>query len=212
MADRKHSIIKQLREERGWTLLDLASRLNSYPQQISKYELGQTALTLDWIRKFASVFEVSPSLIMGEDPAKTRRFPDNATRKVAASEHDYAASSQGVMPVYGNASADGSIEGIGSIAAELDLRGLRSGFAVVVAGNSMEPRYRHGDYALVVRGEWPQPYQDCLVEMSNGKGYIKTYIGHNDKKLTCEQLNPRQKWEMPMAQVKSVQLIKGRWK
>jgi phage repressor protein C with HTH and peptisase S24 domain len=208
-----NSIIKALREERGWTLRELAKRMDSYPQQISKYELGQTALTLDWIKKFASVFEVPASLIMGEDAVKMRRFPDTSTRKLAASEHSYASLVPGYeLPVYGRAAAEGRIENIDGQTAPLDLGGLRNCFAVVVAGNSMEPRYRHGDYALVARGEWPQPLQDCLVETSDGAGFIKIYISHNDKKLACEQLNPRQKWEMPMANVKSVQLVKGRWK
>jgi phage repressor protein C with HTH and peptisase S24 domain len=210
-----HEIIKQLRKERGWTLLDLATRMNSYPQQISKYELGQTELTLPWMQKFADVFDVSLSVITGESAAKTQRFTDNATRKTAASEHDYAPpqSHDYELPVYGSAAAaEGRIDAIGAETGTLDLRSLRNSFAAVVSGNSMEPRYRHGDYALVARDEWPQPHQDCLIETTEDEGYIKIYIGHNDKKLTCEQLNPRQKWEMPMTRVKSVQLVKGRWK
>jgi phage repressor protein C with HTH and peptisase S24 domain len=206
-----HETIKQLRKERGWTLLDLAARMGSYPQQISKYELGQTELTLPWIKKFATVFEVPPSLIMGE----SQHFPDNTARKVSASEHTYTTlrSSDYELPVYGSAAAaEGRIDALDTATGMLDLRGLHNSFATVVSGNSMEPRYRHGDYALVIRDEWPQPHQDCLIETNEGEGYIKIYITHSDKKLTCEQLTPRQKWEMPMARVKSVRLVRGRWK
>lgn len=62
-----HEIIKRLREERDWTLKDVADRLNSYPQQISKYELGHTELTLEWIRRFAKVYGVTAAVIIGEE-------------------------------------------------------------------------------------------------------------------------------------------------
>lgn len=61
-----HEIIKKIREERDWTLQELANRLDSYPQQISKYELGQTELTLEWIVKFSRVFGVSPLVFFQE--------------------------------------------------------------------------------------------------------------------------------------------------
>jgi phage repressor protein C with HTH and peptisase S24 domain len=209
-----HEILKKLREQRGWTLKDLAERLDSYPQQISKYELGQTALTLDWIRRFADVFSVPPSTITDEPLDPTQRFADPASPRRFAAEHGQgAAASAYDMPVYGSISAsDGRIDDLDAVTGLLGLHSLRGAFAVAVSGNSMEPRYRHGDYALIARGEWPQSHQDCLVETKDGEGYIKIYISHNDRKLVCEQLNPRQKWEMPMAQVKAVHLIKGRWK
>ncbi len=66
-SDMGYEILKKLREEKNWTLKDVADRLDSYPQQISKYELGQTELTIEWIKKFASVYDVEASSIIGEE-------------------------------------------------------------------------------------------------------------------------------------------------
>jgi transcriptional regulator with XRE-family HTH domain len=60
--------IKRLRLERGWTQGDLA-KLTGYADKtaISKIENGRIDLTTRQIKKFADVFGVSPSDIMGND-------------------------------------------------------------------------------------------------------------------------------------------------
>lgn len=77
-------ILKKLREERNWTLQEVANKLNSYPQQISKYELGHTELTIEWIKKFAKVYEVNTSMIIGDEniPASSIKYSDVITQLI----------------------------------------------------------------------------------------------------------------------------------
>ncbi|MBL8713223.1 MAG: helix-turn-helix transcriptional regulator [Alphaproteobacteria bacterium] len=61
---RKHSyppnFIKQLREERNWTLRDLEERTGWSNQTLSNLELSKADLTWTKIQKLAEVFEVHP--------------------------------------------------------------------------------------------------------------------------------------------------------
>ena len=112
------------------------------------------------------------------------------------------------------APVEGRIMGLSSSlrSGQLDLKPLENTYAVEVAGNSMLPRFRHGEYALVVRDEWPSPHQDCLIRMASGEGIIKVYIDHNDKFLTYAQLNPKRELTISMNDVVKVEQIRGRWK
>lgn len=51
--------IRELREERGWSLEQLAERCNTTNQQISRLERGQRELTLRWMQRVASALGVS---------------------------------------------------------------------------------------------------------------------------------------------------------
>lgn len=57
--------IKQLREEKGWTQLELGKLLNVNGPAISKYETGRTPLTDDTLKKLAELFNESTDYILG---------------------------------------------------------------------------------------------------------------------------------------------------
>lgn len=77
----KGDIIKRLRQEKGYTLDDLAKQLNTTRQTIYKYENNMiTNIPSDKIEKMAILFNVTPSYLMGwedEDESPLGNYDEN---------------------------------------------------------------------------------------------------------------------------------------
>lgn len=78
--------IKRLRNEHDWTLEELAEKVGTSKQNISRYETGQTAkVPYDKILKLADVFGVSPGVLMGwEDNRKSYQLTDDEEQIIKA--------------------------------------------------------------------------------------------------------------------------------
>lgn len=61
--------IRELRQARGWTQLELANRLGVTPATVYNWERGKYEPTASMFRRIAQTFEVSMDLItlMGEE-------------------------------------------------------------------------------------------------------------------------------------------------
>ena len=74
MVKRIYDNIKEYRKRRGWTQEDLARKVGySDKAMISQIEKGKVDLPLSKVEKFAEVFGVRPSVLMGwseESPAE----------------------------------------------------------------------------------------------------------------------------------------------
>ena len=66
--------IRELREDRGWTQLELANRLGVTPATVYNWERGKYEPTASKLRQIARVFEVSMDSIAipGEDQEPKR--------------------------------------------------------------------------------------------------------------------------------------------
>ena len=53
--------IRELREARGLSQAELARRVNADPTTLNKLEHGKRGLDQDWMRRIASVLEVTPA-------------------------------------------------------------------------------------------------------------------------------------------------------
>jgi transcriptional regulator with XRE-family HTH domain len=53
--------IRELRNARGWKLVDLANKLDSSAGQISDLENGKRELTIHWMRRIARALGVEPA-------------------------------------------------------------------------------------------------------------------------------------------------------
>ncbi len=62
--------IRQLREERGWTQLQLANKLGVTPSSIYKWEAGRNQPKVAQLRALARVFGVSSDTIALEEASK----------------------------------------------------------------------------------------------------------------------------------------------
>lgn len=89
-------------------------------------------------------------------------------------------------------------------------------FAVYCVGDSMLPRYRPGELVYAIRGRWPAPEEDCIVELATGEGYLKQYLRREGEDLVCAEYQAdgdritRREWRRPLAEVAAVHSVVGR--
>lgn len=83
-------------------------------------------------------------------------------------------------------------------------------FALEVSDISMSPRYEPGEIVYVAPNRWPTRGQDCVVVTATGEGFLKRYLGRDQVRLRCHQLNPETDVDFDLAQVASVHAVVGR--
>lgn len=59
--------IKELRDQKGWSMERLGDLAETTKQQIDKLEKGQRRLTLEWMKRLAKAFGVRPAELISED-------------------------------------------------------------------------------------------------------------------------------------------------
>lgn len=64
MTMKLHELLKQLREERNWSLEDLSKKTQVSVEKLSMYENGELAPSVQTILKFSNVLEVPASNLM----------------------------------------------------------------------------------------------------------------------------------------------------
>lgn len=64
MTMKLHELLKQLREERNWSLEDLSKKTQVGVEKLSMYENGELAPSVQTILKFSNVLEVPASNLM----------------------------------------------------------------------------------------------------------------------------------------------------
>lgn len=57
--------LRQLREERKWTMHDVAQKIGAREAQVSTWELDKVVPKIDWAWKLADVFEVTLDDLVG---------------------------------------------------------------------------------------------------------------------------------------------------
>jgi transcriptional regulator with XRE-family HTH domain len=68
--------IKELREQRGLTLQQVADAAGTSLQQIQRLENGHRRLTDEWMRRIAPVLGVHPAALLLEFPAQKHSFQE----------------------------------------------------------------------------------------------------------------------------------------
>lgn len=172
--------IKRLRLEHGLTQEELA-KLAGYADKtaISKIENGRIDLTTKQIKKFADIFGVSPSDIMGDDGLTHAPYvieiPSKVTNAVRAINRrtmsEAGLSYSKVIPVYSRVAAGIPLEASGEIvdAEEIPVALARTGdyFGLRVQGDSMEPKISNGD-TVIVRKQEDAESGELVVVLVNG--------------------------------------------
>ena len=65
--------LRQLREERKWTMRELADRADLHPSTIANFENGRRLPSIKTLNRMAAVFGVSVDFIVGEEAGKEER-------------------------------------------------------------------------------------------------------------------------------------------
>lgn len=62
--------IRRFRKEKGLTLAQVADRLGTTPQTVSRLETEVMTLTMDWLQRFADLFEIHPADLLDVPDAR----------------------------------------------------------------------------------------------------------------------------------------------
>lgn len=70
--------LKQLRQERGWSQADLATKVGTDPGQISRYENGKMTPSAEAVVRLAEVLDVTTDyLLIESSPRRALHAPEN---------------------------------------------------------------------------------------------------------------------------------------
>jgi len=127
------------------------------------------------------------------------------------------------FPVYACAQGgpDGSLilsyEPIEMIRRPGPLIGVVGGFAMYIVGDSMSPRYEHGDLVLVHPTRPARAGDDVLVILRHNAddgarhAMVKQLIRRDDSAIKLRQFNPRDEFTVKLEKVSGVHQIVGRY-
>ena len=76
--------IKELRIKNGWLQSELASRLNTGKNTVSRYETGQRQLDPETILKLCEIFDVSADYLLGRAALPSPALSEEETELVLA--------------------------------------------------------------------------------------------------------------------------------
>lgn len=101
---------------------------------------------------------------------------------------------------------------IGMVDAPADIATVPDAYAVYVTGESMAPVYRPGHVLIINPYLPPNPQDDVVIQISrdNGatiEGFVKRYVGADEKHVKVSQFNPPQTIRFPVAQVIAVHSV-----
>lgn len=77
-----------------------------------------------------------------------------------------------------------------------------------ISGFENEPRYRAGETVIAVKGAWPRPGEDCLVEEAGGLR-LREYLGQKDGRVRVRSLDGEVSEDYPATGV-SLHRVLGR--
>jgi phage repressor protein C with HTH and peptisase S24 domain len=87
------------------------------------------------------------------------------------------------------------------------LSGVDGAYAVYMRGDSMEPKYEHGQTLFVHPYRPVRPGNYVVVQLSDSRAMVKRYLRRTAHEIVIEQLNPRREIALPSDSVASVHLI-----
>jgi len=144
--------LRELRKSHGWTLAEVAERIGTTPQTISRLETNVMTVSTDWLQKFAVLFGISAADLIAE-------------RNTAAIE------------MIGTATRDGRITGAG--AGQLPLPLALDDAIAVRAAENIGP-YRAGTYLIATklagRNIAAAKGHPCICETAQGVRWLARLI------------------------------------
>lgn len=89
-------------------------------------------------------------------------------------------------------------------------RGYRDPFYLQVHGDSVSPRFEHGELAPAVRGVWPQRGKLCIVETHEGAMLLKYFERRDAESVWLKELQPEpREFPVHLAEIRAVHAVVG---
>ena len=198
--------IKQLLIKHGRSQRELAAALGLDPSAVTRILRGERRLRLDEAPLVESFFGVAATIAPNIEakPSTGNENPDRPPRN---------------LPVY--ASAQGGPDGmridyepVEWMRRPQNLEGVVDAFAFYVVGDSMSPRFRHGERLLVHPKRPPRPGEDVLLilqqdDNSDFNAMVKTLVRQSSSEVTVAQYNPAREFTIERKSIDSMLLIVG---
>jgi len=203
MVERRNKI-RILAAERNLSVAELAKLSGVQPHNLRRYARQEAQPRIEIANKIAEALNVSLDEVMGTNLGSAPMSAPPPTHRT--------------IPVYG-AAQGGVGHDITDVSAPIDhiaapdwIAGNPNAYAVIVTGDSMEPRFFAGETLFIHPGLPPKPGDDVIVQLDNGsssQAVVKRLTRRTAAKLICEQFNPPTDVQFDATEVKSVHRVVG---
>lgn len=182
---------------------ELAKLADTSRQQISKLTNDQRTLSKTWAERLAPWLKVSPQQLMFGPDADEEQVNNAPLPKPDASFPIPMQFPPRMLPVFGQAAGGMNEDGrfilngqkVADVFCPPALTNVVGAYGIYISGESMAPRYEHGELLLIHPG-LPVSRGNYVLAQIQGDdgdppyGYVKKFISKNAKELVLEQLNP----------------------
>ncbi len=169
--------IKKLRKDRKLSQSRLAKELQVTQQAVGKWETGKSVPDTDTLRRISEYFKTSVDWLLGVD-----RLVENA---VAAASGDFAIPIIGTVKAGYNALAYNDDFGV----EYANVRNPEEYFYLIVKGDSMEPRIKDGDLALVHKQNTLNDGDLGVIVYGDNEGTLKRFVKKGNT-IILQPFNP----------------------
>jgi phage repressor protein C with HTH and peptisase S24 domain len=188
-------IISKAREDKGYSLRELAGRVNTSAATLSKIENLDHIPRDKLIKRLIEELDLDPTSTWGQ-VARQR-----ITHYHAEVEIDAAATPLSPVPIVGFVTAGATIEapewedggypaGSGFDAEMVPLRPDERGlYGLTVDGDSMEPVFSRGDYVFAAPNKEPRNNGYAVIRLKSGEVLLKKVLFQGDL-VICQSANP----------------------
>lgn len=199
--------LREIREDKNYTLEQVAKALHTTLATIQRFEAGTRNVSLRWLEKLAIFYEVTVADLVDKDSIKNKLQPavGNAIAKIHVASQE--------IPIYGPSPGGGPVKLlpeniVGHTGTFTDhVRRYKSLLAVVMVGDSMAPRHRHGELVRLAENALPQAGNDCAVQLKDDELRLFEFIKQTSKEYVLRTLHPEKEIRLPVADIKAVHLV-----
>jgi phage repressor protein C with HTH and peptisase S24 domain len=230
MAENPRELIQRLVDARDdLTLADLSRALglnHAYFQQYVSGRSPKKGLPEDIREAVAEILGVDEALLR-----ESKRIPlgrasggDSARTVTAVTESPTKRRPEGAVsveygardfPIYGSsqAGAEGQVidydHAVEYRHRPPELIGVTGAWGMYVVGDSMEPRYFHGDRVHINPHKPARSGRFVVIVMRDNTALVKQFVSRSDRHYKLRQLNPKRDLQIPARDVQGCYLIVG---
>ncbi len=201
MAGRQNRIAV-LAAERSMSVSELARRAGVQPHNLRRYTRQEAQPRLELAEKIAAALGVTVNDVLGTQI-------ENGPASVVPGRK---------LPVYGSAQGGAGFDitdvssPIDYMTCPADLMESMDAYAVMVAGDSMEPRFRAGETVIVQPGLPVRSGDDVVIQIEDGDqiyAVVKRFDRRSDDHIKCVQFNPAEELSFRQSAVLKIDRVVG---
>lgn len=194
--------IRRIREAQGLTIQKLAAEVGINGGSLSKIERNIEGASVDTLEVIAHALQVplAQLFVRDDETLEARAIPVGKATPVI-----------GEAQCHADGAFDEHLQALGDGGYLRHVSTNRHAYALKIMGDGLRPRYHPGEYLVIAAGADPQPAQDVVVRLSDGRALIKNFVGTFDEQIELASVNSGERITIPLAEIKAVQPIAGHY-